>query len=96
MTGFTAICPRGQLSLHATCTLRHVLAFPFRRSPQRVMATTASADWSAQDTRKMLHAVYRVGDLEATEEYYTKHFGMKRLRYRDIPDVRLLSFARRM
>lgn len=50
------------------------------------MATAASSDWSAQDERKMLHAVYRVGDLDATEEYYKKHFGMKRLRYRDVPD----------
>ncbi len=36
----------------------------------------------------MLHAVYRVGDMDTTIEYYKKHFGMKLLRYRDIPDVR--------
>jgi lactoylglutathione lyase len=47
---------------------------------------TASGGWLAEDERKMLHAVYRVGDLEKTEEYYTKHLGMKRLRYRDQPD----------
>ena len=36
----------------------------------------------------MLHAVYRVGDMATTIDYYKKHFGMKLLRYRDIPDVR--------
>lgn len=37
--------------------------------------------------RMYLQQVYRVGDLEKTEEYYKKMFGMKRLRYRDQPDV---------
>ena len=41
-----------------------------------------------QDTRRMLHAVYRVGNLDETIEYYKKHFGLKQLRYRDIPEVR--------
>lgn len=36
----------------------------------------------------MLHAVYRVGNLDETIEYYKKHFGLKQLRYRDIPEVR--------
>ena len=35
----------------------------------------------------MLHAVYRVGNLDDTIEYYKKHFGLKQLRYRDIPEV---------
>ncbi len=52
---------------------------------------SASGGWLAEDERKMLHAVYRVGDLEKTEEYYTKHLGMKRLRYRDQPDVSVRS-----
>ncbi|KAK9824398.1 hypothetical protein WJX72_010013 [[Myrmecia] bisecta] len=34
----------------------------------------------------MLHAVYRVGDMDATIDYYKKQFGMKQLRYRDIPE----------
>lgn len=59
-------------------------------SSSRSMAT-ASGGWLAEDERKMLHAVYRVGDLEKTEEYYTKHLGMKRLRYRDQPDVSVRS-----
>ena len=37
----------------------------------------------------MLHAVYRVGNLDETIEYYKKHFGLKQLRYRDIPEVTL-------
>jgi lactoylglutathione lyase len=45
-------------------------------------------DWPKQDKRRMLHAVYRVGDMDKTIEYYTKHFGMKQLRYRDVPDER--------
>ena len=40
-----------------------------------------------QDTRRFLHAVYRVGDLDGTLEYYKKNFGMKQIRYRDIPEV---------
>ena len=40
-----------------------------------------------EDKRDMLHAVYRVGDIDTTIEYYKKHFGAKLLRYRDIPEV---------
>lgn len=34
----------------------------------------------------MLHAVYRVADMDKTIEYYEKHFGLKKVRYRDIPE----------
>lgn len=34
----------------------------------------------------MLHVVYRVGDLQAHIDWYTKNFGMKLLRHRDVPD----------
>jgi lactoylglutathione lyase len=37
----------------------------------------SAADWAKQDTRRMLHAVYRVGDLDAHVDFYQKHFGMK-------------------
>ena len=40
-----------------------------------------------QDKRRFLHAVYRVSNLDETIEYYKTHFGMKQLRYRDVPDV---------
>ena len=43
-------------------------------------------DWAKLDNRRMLHAVYRVGDMDATIKYYEDHFGMKKLRYRDMPD----------
>lgn len=46
----------------------------------------AAEDWTAQDNRRMLHVVYRVGDMDATMAYYEKHFGMKQLRYRDVPE----------
>ncbi|PRW33813.1 putative lactoylglutathione chloroplastic [Chlorella sorokiniana] len=46
----------------------------------------AGADWVKQDERRMLHAVYRVGDMDKTIKYYQDCFGMKLLRYRDIPE----------
>lgn len=44
------------------------------------------SEWTRTDNRRMLHAVYRVGNLDETIEYYKKHFGMKLLRHRDVPD----------
>ena len=40
-----------------------------------------------QDEKRMLHAVFRVGDLDKTIDYYTKFLGMEKIRYRDIPEV---------
>ena len=40
-----------------------------------------------QDDKRMLHAVFRVGNLDDTIEYYKTNFGMKQIRYRDIPEV---------
>ena len=34
----------------------------------------------------MLHAVYRVGDMDGSIGFYEQAFGMKLLRYRDIPE----------
>ncbi len=39
----------------------------------------------------MLHAVYRVGDMQASIDWYKKNFGAKLLRYRDVPEVGTLS-----
>jgi lactoylglutathione lyase len=51
------------------------------------MATaTDLAGWAKKDKRRMLHVVYRVGDMDATVKYYKDHFGMQQLRLRDIPD----------
>lgn len=59
-----------------------------RASSTRTMAASEDIkQWPKQDNRRFLHAVYRVGNMEATCDYYTKHFGMKQLRYRDVPDV---------
>lgn len=52
----------------------------------RIIAGGDGGD-GGQDERRMLHAVYRVGNLEETVEYYKKHFGMKVLRARDIPEA---------
>lgn len=38
------------------------------------------------DQRRLLHAVYRVGDLEKSIKFYTECLGMKLLRTRDIPE----------
>ncbi|CAI5461602.1 unnamed protein product [Closterium sp. Yama58-4] len=64
-----------------------------RASRSRVVmasAATASgeelADFVARDNRRMLHVVYRVGDLDAAIKFYTECLGMKLLRQRDIPE----------
>lgn len=43
-------------------------------------------EWGKQDKREMLHAVYRVGDMDKSIDFYTKCFGARLLRSRDIPD----------
>ncbi|CAL9043149.1 unnamed protein product [Musa banksii] len=43
-------------------------------------------EWVKTDNRRMLHVVYRVGDLERTIKFYTECLGMKLLRKRDIPE----------
>ena len=35
---------------------------------------------------RFLHTMLRVGDLERSVDFYTKAFGMKELRRRDVPD----------
>ncbi|XP_033512051.1 probable lactoylglutathione lyase, chloroplastic isoform X3 [Nicotiana tomentosiformis] len=45
-------------------------------------------DWVKQDKRRMLHVVYRVGDLDRTIKFYTECLGMKLLRKRDVPEER--------
>eukprot|EP00891_Asterochloris_glomerata_P009554 jgi/Astpho2/9554/Aster-03835 len=39
-----------------------------------------------EDSRRFLHAVYRVGKLDESIKYYKENFGMEQLRYRDVPD----------
>ncbi|XP_030488794.2 probable lactoylglutathione lyase, chloroplastic [Cannabis sativa] len=62
----------------------------------RLMAQAATStttkenvlDWVKNDNRRMLHVVYKVGDLEKTIKFYTECLGMKLLRKRDIPEDR--------
>ncbi|EHA8588273.1 putative lactoylglutathione lyase, chloroplastic [Cocos nucifera] len=43
-------------------------------------------EWAKKDNRRLLHVVYRVGDLDKTINFYTECLGMKLLRKRDIPE----------
>ncbi|KAJ1405576.1 Vicinal oxygen chelate [Sesbania bispinosa] len=43
-------------------------------------------EWPKKDNRRLLHVVYRVGDLDRTIKFYTECLGMKLLRQRDVPD----------
>ena len=73
--------------LHAGARTTPALFRPakvFRASVR--MAAGASSDWSKQDERRMLHAVYRVGNMDEYIAYMKATFGMKLLRYRDIPE----------
>ncbi|XP_039018388.1 probable lactoylglutathione lyase, chloroplastic [Hibiscus syriacus] len=56
----------------------------------RMAATqeTAALEWVEKDNRRMLHVIYRVGDLDRTIKFYTERLGMKLLRKRDIPEER--------
>ncbi|GAV84615.1 Glyoxalase domain-containing protein [Cephalotus follicularis] len=45
-------------------------------------------EWIKNDKRRMLHVVYRVGNLDRTIKFYTECLGMKLLRKRDIPEER--------
>ncbi|KAF7075460.1 hypothetical protein CFC21_080233 [Triticum aestivum] len=42
--------------------------------------------WAKKDHRRLLHVVYRVGDIDRTIKFYTECLGMKLLRKRDIPE----------
>ncbi|KAJ4839878.1 hypothetical protein Tsubulata_003184 [Turnera subulata] len=48
----------------------------------------SALEWVKSDKRRLLHVVYRVGDLERTIKFYTECLGMKLLRKRDIPEER--------
>lgn len=48
--------------------------------------STSTDNWPQEDTRRMLHAVYRVGPMDEYCKFMDACFGMKQLRYRDIPD----------
>lgn len=43
-------------------------------------------EFARSDKRRLLHVVYRVGNLERTIEFYTEVLGLQLLRKRDIPE----------
>ncbi|KAJ8531346.1 hypothetical protein K7X08_026780 [Anisodus acutangulus] len=45
-----------------------------------------ASEWIKKDKRRMIHVVYRVGNLDKTIKFYTECLGMKVLRKRDIPE----------
>ncbi|CAM9139941.1 unnamed protein product [Discosporangium mesarthrocarpum] len=49
-------------------------------------ATADSETVNAMSNNKMLHVVFRVGDMDRTIKFYKDVFGMQLLRYRDIPE----------
>jgi catechol 2,3-dioxygenase-like lactoylglutathione lyase family enzyme len=58
---------------------------PWRRHPPRrsvSVQASAGAEWLKEDRRRMLHVVYRVGDMQKHIDYYKNMFGMQLLRYR--------------
>ncbi|XP_052155992.1 lactoylglutathione lyase GLX1-like [Oryza glaberrima] len=54
----------------------------------QVIGQDEAVEWVKKDRRRMLHVVYRVGDLDKTIKFYTECLGMKLLRKRDIPEER--------
>ncbi|GAB4854306.1 hypothetical protein Ancab_022892 [Ancistrocladus abbreviatus] len=57
-----------------------------------VIAEENALEWAKNDKRRLLHVVYRVGDLDKTIKFYTECLGMKLLRKRDIrrSDIQML------
>ncbi|XP_062006045.1 lactoylglutathione lyase-like [Rosa rugosa] len=57
----------------------------------RIFVTPELLEWPKKNKRRLLHAVYCVGDLERTTKFYTEALGMKLLRQRDIPEEKYLN-----
>ncbi|XP_062088371.1 lactoylglutathione lyase GLX1 [Humulus lupulus] len=73
------------LTLSVCQILLHLLDMA-EASAAAVAPSAELLEWPKKDKRRMLHVVYRVGDLERTIKFYTDVFGMKLLRQRDIPE----------
>ncbi|KAL2544944.1 putative lactoylglutathione lyase [Forsythia ovata] len=61
---------------------------PVAAEPTTSVTAENVLEWTKRDNRRMLHAVYRVGNLDKTIKFYTECLGMKLLRKRDIPEER--------
>lgn len=61
-----------------------------KNTAQAIPAATREdiLEWVKEDNRRLLHVVYRVGDIDKTIKFYTECLGMKLLRKRDIPEER--------
>ncbi|CAI0390183.1 unnamed protein product [Linum tenue] len=70
------------------CTSLRVAAAGNMAQASTTTTPENALDWVKQDKRRMLHVVYRVGDLDRTIKFYTECLGMKLLRKRDIPEER--------
>jgi lactoylglutathione lyase len=73
---------RGDGNCMAMAGAGHVAQASTSATPENVL------EWVKQDKRRLLHVVYRVGDLDRTIKFYTECLGMKLLRKRDIPEER--------
>ena len=58
------------------------------------MSSTAPSGFAAEDSRRILHAVFRVGNLDKTVQLYKDAFGMQIMRERDVPEVRAACWLR--
>ncbi|KAL6877631.1 hypothetical protein ACP4OV_012846 [Aristida adscensionis] len=88
------VCFLQGAALHSDQALRlsrSGAAAKVRASPDAAQAATFAGKedavaWAKSDNRRLLHVVYRVGDLDKTIKFYTECLGMKLLRRRDIPE----------
>ncbi|KAF8036298.1 hypothetical protein BT93_C2123 [Corymbia citriodora subsp. variegata] len=71
---------RGEISVTAASTPGNMAQASTTATQENIL------DWVKQDKRRLLHVVYRVGDLDRTIKFYTECLGMKLLRKRDIPE----------
>jgi len=100
---FTSYSPAHRFSLHhlgSVVPQSHIFGVRCLKGEGKVstianMAQASSAttqedalEWVKKDKRRMLHVVYRVGDMDRTIKFYTECLGMKLLRKRDIPEER--------
>lgn len=60
---------------------------PSAPSRVRTMASaSADASFNKTDKRRMLHAVFRVGDQPASAKFFQQALGLKETRFRDVPE----------
>jgi len=49
-------------------------------------SASADASFNKTDKRRMLHAVFRVGDQPAPAKFFQQALGMRETRFRDVPE----------